>query len=90
MQMNVLFVIGTAVVAWTVHRTWKLLYDIYLHPLKTFPGPRVAAATAWYETWQELILNRCWIDVLQELHKQYGEVVRVGPSEVCHRHHTSI
>lgn len=58
--------------AWLLHRAVTGLSNLFFHPLAAFPGPRVAAFTAWYKTYQELFLGRSWIDVLQELHTKYG------------------
>lgn len=58
--------------AWVLHRAVTGLSNLFFHPLASFPGPRAAAFTAWYKTYQELFLGRSWIDVLQELHTKYG------------------
>ena len=47
------------------------IYRVFLHPLSSFPGPRLAALTHWYAAfyaWKgELHLrNREW-------HNQYGQ-----------------
>ncbi|KFY93220.1 hypothetical protein V500_03833 [Pseudogymnoascus sp. VKM F-4518 (FW-2643)] len=68
--------------AWLFHRAVTGLSNLFFHPLAAFPGPRAAAFTAWYKTYQELFLGRSWIDVLQELHTKYGKIVRVGPNEL--------
>lgn len=58
--------------AWFLQSSAKGLFNAFYHPLAKFPGPKVAASTAWYKTYQELYLGRSWIDVLQELHGKYG------------------
>lgn len=59
--------------AWLIHRALTGLFNLFFHSLSGFPGPRAAAFTAWYKTYQELFLGRSWIDVLQELHTKYGK-----------------
>lgn len=49
------------------------IFNLLYHPLASFPGPRAAALTAWYKTYQEVFLARSWIDVLEELHGTYGK-----------------
>lgn len=81
--MNVLWtgVLGL-VVGLVLTRLYAGVYNYFLHPLKQFPGPQVAAVTTWYKTWQEVFLGRSWIEVLTELHTKYGDVVRISPNEV--------
>lgn len=58
--------------AWLLQRIIAGIFNVLYHPLTAFPGPRGAALTAWYKTYQEVCLGRSWIDVLQDLHRQYG------------------
>ena len=55
-------------------------YNIYLHPLKRYPGPRICAASALPLIRQSLKGNAVlW---MVRLHQEYGEVVRVSPNEL--------
>lgn len=59
---------------------FTILTPFYLSPLKNVPGPKIAAVTKWwilYITWAEK-RNR----TVHELHKKYGPIVRLSPSEV--------
>ena len=58
--------------AWLLQGVVSDLFKAIYHPLASFPGPRGAALTAWYKTYQEVFLGRSWIDVLHELHGKYG------------------
>ena len=51
-----------------------VLWNIFIHPLSNFPGPKWAAATDWYKTYQEAICQKSWFTVLEELHAQYGMI----------------
>ncbi|KAL8909504.1 MAG: hypothetical protein Q9207_000184 [Kuettlingeria erythrocarpa] len=59
----------------------KALYNVYLHPLSKFPGPRFAAATkipVAYVSWHGELSH--W---LRGLHEQYdSDVVRISPDEL--------
>ncbi|KAK1450718.1 averantin oxidoreductase [Colletotrichum cuscutae] len=48
------------------------IYNIYFHPLSSFPGPRLAAATPWW-TALSYLNGRTPYDLL-ELHNTYGPV----------------
>jgi hypothetical protein len=54
-----------------VHR---IIYNLYRHPLRHIPGPRLAAATYLYQTYFAFKdgKSRYYLKVA-ELHKQYGE-----------------
>lgn len=58
-----------------------LTYNIYLHPLASFPGPPLAGATVYWKAYIECIANRSFCHYLVDLHARYGDIVRVGPNE---------
>lgn len=57
-----------------------LFYNLFLHPLRRFPGARLSRATVlpklYYLSRGKLIYH------IQDLHKRYGPVVRVAPNEL--------
>ncbi|KAF3031157.1 hypothetical protein E8E12_000776 [Didymella heteroderae] len=58
----------------------KCLYNIYLHPLRSYPGPLIARAS--FLPYQCNLLRgrpHLWI---QDLHKRYGRIVRLSPNEL--------
>ncbi|KAI3332049.1 putative cytochrome P450 [Xylariaceae sp. AK1471] len=59
-------------------------YRVYLHPLASFPGPKLAAATGWYETYIDLFQRprRGFMEEIAVLHQRYGPIVRVNPHEI--------
>ncbi|SMR47245.1 unnamed protein product [Zymoseptoria tritici ST99CH_3D1] len=81
MAVSITLLLSGLVAAAVTQLAWTFLTNVFRHPLAQFPGP-LLASTGWYKTWQEVFRGRNWIDVLRELHAQYGEVVRVGPNEL--------
>jgi cytochrome P450 len=58
----------------------KMIYNIYFHPLRKYPGPRLWAASRL--TWAHAMQSGNYHRTLHELHTQYGPVVRVAPDEL--------
>ncbi|USP81367.1 cytochrome P450 [Curvularia clavata] len=56
------------------------IYNVYFHPLRKYPGPKIAAATGlfyFYKAFRgEEAVWECF------LHENYGEVVRIGPDRL--------
>ncbi|KAJ4385468.1 hypothetical protein N0V93_009896 [Gnomoniopsis smithogilvyi] len=57
-------------------------YRLFLHPLAKFPGPKIAAATRWYEAYYDVVLNGAYTFKIAELHKKHGPIVRISPHEL--------
>jgi cytochrome P450 len=65
---------------WVVYLAGLTVYRLYVSPLARFPGPKLAAATIFPKLWHQASGNTIrWID---ELHREYGTIVRVGPTEL--------
>ncbi|KAK7440395.1 hypothetical protein VKT23_017032 [Stygiomarasmius scandens] len=64
--------------------TWSLtsfVYRLFLHPLRNFPGPRIAALTDYYAGYYDIVKDGGFLNRIKQLHAQYaGPVVRVGPN----------
>ena len=66
---NDLFALIAVVLTWA---SWTAFYNVYLHPLARFPGPKLAAASKYWLFYQEFIKGVSLSDVRDELHAQYG------------------
>ncbi|KAJ5804831.1 hypothetical protein N7474_010697 [Penicillium riverlandense] len=62
-----------AFVAW-------MSYNLYFHPLASFPGPKLNAATP-FPLYRAILKGQLPL-YAEKLHAKYGEVVRIAPGEV--------
>ncbi|PYH92277.1 cytochrome P450 [Aspergillus ellipticus CBS 707.79] len=58
------------------------IHELFFSPLAHIPGPKLAACTRWYEFYYDIILHGKYTFKIAELHKTYGPIVRISPSEV--------
>jgi hypothetical protein len=52
-----------------------VIQRLYLSPISKLPGPKLAAATWWYEFYHDVVRGGQYVFKLQELHEKYGAVV---------------
>ncbi|KAI0543835.1 cytochrome protein [Xylaria curta] len=59
-------------------------YRLYLSPLASVPGPKLAALTGWVEAYYELLHGEGGQFMLKyrEWHEKYGPIIRITPYEV--------
>jgi hypothetical protein len=63
-----------------------VFYRLFLHPLAGFPGPKLAAATYWYDFYHDVLKGPVpgqMMYQIEYLHKVYGPVVRINPDEIA-------
>ncbi|KAJ5300267.1 hypothetical protein N7508_007510 [Penicillium antarcticum] len=59
------------------------IYRVTLHPLAKFPGPKLAGATFWYESYYDLFPHKLrFLWKIEDLHNQYGPIVRINPLHI--------
>lgn len=80
--MSSTLIIAYVGVGLTAYFITLVLYRLVLHPLAGFPGPKLAAATAWYEFYHDAIRRGKYTFEIQEMHKKYGPIVRISPEEL--------
>jgi len=58
-----------------IYSLFLVIYRLYFHPLAKFPGPRVAAATLWYEFYHDVIRRGKYIWEIKDMHAKYGVIL---------------
>lgn len=76
--------VTSAVLLW--YSILRVVYNVYFHPLSHFPGPRGAACTRLWLAYMELVKRVSLSDLRVELHRKYGDVVRISPNELHFAH----
>lgn len=52
------------------------LYRLYFHPLRRFPGPKLAAITHGYEFYHDVFRRGMYLWEIEKMHKKYGRQIR--------------
>lgn len=60
----------------------RIVYNVFFHPLRKFPGPFMAGATSLWRTYKEVVKKETLAQELFDLHKKYGDIVRIAPDEL--------
>lgn len=67
---------------YSLYLIYLILYRLYFSPIASFPGPRLAALTFWYEFYHDVLRRGQYEFEIAYLHKQYGPIVRINPYEL--------
>ncbi|RDW62484.1 hypothetical protein BP5796_10786 [Coleophoma crateriformis] len=70
-----------AIAGFVLYRLSIILYNVFLHPLRSIPGPWYYAIS-WLPKFYHQIYKADYWSHIKTLHLKYGPVVRVGPHEV--------
>ena len=74
--------ITTCLILLLLYVVFQCLYRLYFSPIASFPGPRLAALTGWYEFYYDVNLSGRYQFKIKELHSQYGPIIRITPWEL--------
>lgn len=58
-----------------------LIFNVFFHPLRRFPGPKLYAASSLPYTYH-VIKGDLACPVIESLHERYGDVVRIAPDRL--------
>lgn len=46
---------------------------VYLSPLASIPGPKLATATFWYEFYYDVVKKGRYFEEIRKMHQKYGK-----------------
>lgn len=75
-DISIMLWLSTAAAALFIYCSIIVFYRLYLHPLAKFPGPKIAAATKWYEFYFDICkgLGGQFFFEIHRMHEIYGEL----------------
>ncbi|KAL8663897.1 MAG: hypothetical protein Q9202_003446 [Teloschistes flavicans] len=77
--------VATAVGIGALYVLSLVTYRLVFSPIAKFPGPKLAAATTWYELYYDIIHKGKYIFEIEKMHDKYGPIVRINPFELSIR-----
>lgn len=57
---------------WIGYHIFKSIYNVFFHPLRNIPGPKLAAATYIPEFYHDVVKFGRYTNRIKEMHEQYG------------------
>ncbi|THY33597.1 hypothetical protein D6D01_02197 [Aureobasidium pullulans] len=66
----------------TLYIVVRCFYNLFFHPLRAIPGPRLAAMSSLNEFYWDVLRDGQYIFKIDEMHKLYGPIVRISPTEI--------
>ncbi|PBP20005.1 hypothetical protein BUE80_DR009151 [Diplocarpon rosae] len=75
-------IISLLVGAWLFFHCAQAIHRLYLSPIASFPGPKLAALSLWYEFYDEVIFGGQYTFETARMHATYGPAIRINPFEL--------
>jgi hypothetical protein len=64
--------IAILLLLYTLYGIGLAIYRVYFHPLSKYPGPKLAAATLWYEFYFDVVKRGRFAWEIRRMHAVYG------------------
>lgn len=74
------------ILSFAVYTVILVGYRLFFSPLAKFPGPRIAAATSWYEFYHDYFRKGKYVFKIKEMHDQYGKLIEQDEKHWCTLH----
>lgn len=71
-RQNGLETIGIVFATLATYILLKAGYNLYLHPLRNFPGPKLAAIGPYYEFYYDVLKDGMFLWEMERMHEEYG------------------
>lgn len=71
-SVSLLEALVVLLVLYTVYGISLAIYRVYFHPLSKYPGPKLAAATLWYEFYFDVVKRGRFAWEIKRMHEVYG------------------
>ncbi|KAH7386033.1 benzoate 4-monooxygenase cytochrome P450 [Pyrenochaeta sp. MPI-SDFR-AT-0127] len=81
-KLDRFFVSAIPVAAFFAYWLWKLIYNVYLHPLAKFPGPKWATCSYLAEFYYDIFQGGRYFQQVVKMHEIYGPLVRMNPNDL--------
>jgi hypothetical protein len=72
MNVSISLLVWSLLLAWLALHIYDLFYNLFLHPLRGYPGPLGARSTTWWKTYIEVVKKESFVHLVMKLHEQYG------------------
>lgn len=69
---NVVTVVVVTFISSIIYTLFLTVSRLYFSPISHIPGPKLAAATWWYEFYFQVVKGGQYFKEIARLHKQYG------------------
>lgn len=80
--LSIKYLLTLAILFPIFYLTWRITYNIFLHPLRALPGPLLWRASGLPLAYYGLIGKVP--DMLLQHHEKYGREIRVAPDEISY------
>lgn len=72
-----------AITACILYVIGLVVYRLWFSPLSKFPGPKLAAATLWYEFYYDAICHGKYTFEIIKMHQKYGSCQSLFDGTSC-------
>ena len=69
---NLLAILGIVVAILVAYLLLNAAYNLFVHPLRNFPGPKLAAIGPFYEFYYDVVKDGMFLWEMERLHQEYG------------------